>query len=114
MSDAIVIVSAARTPIAGLLGDFSNLAAWELGAVAIKAAAVRDPRSMSFRSLRSRRFWSPVLPSPYRIPWLCDSTIQPLRAVPSSPLPSPPALATLGLRLDAAPLPPSRRLPEEP
>ena len=37
-SDPIVIVSAARTPIGGLLGDFSNLAAWELGAVAIRAA----------------------------------------------------------------------------
>ena len=40
-SDAIVIVSAARTPIGGLLGDFSSLAAWELGAVAIQAAALR-------------------------------------------------------------------------
>jgi len=41
MSDPIVIVSAARTPIGGLLGDFANLAAWELGAVAIKAAVDR-------------------------------------------------------------------------
>src|SRR5512135_3165254 len=41
MSDPIVIVSAARTPIGGLLGDFSNLAAWELGAVAVKAAVER-------------------------------------------------------------------------
>jgi acetyl-CoA C-acetyltransferase len=40
-SDPIVIVSAARTPIGGLLGDFSSLAAWELGAVAIKAAVER-------------------------------------------------------------------------
>ena len=40
-SDNIVIVSAARTPIGGLLGDFSSLAAWELGATAIKAAAER-------------------------------------------------------------------------
>ena len=40
-NDPIVIVSAARTPIGGLLGDFSNLAAWELGAVAIKAAVER-------------------------------------------------------------------------
>ena len=39
--DPIVIVSAARTPIGGLLGDFSNLAAWELGAVAIRAAVER-------------------------------------------------------------------------
>ena len=39
--DAIVIVSAARTPIAGLLGDFAGLAAWELGAVAVKAALER-------------------------------------------------------------------------
>ncbi len=41
MSDPIVIVSAARTPIGGLLGDFSSLAAWELGAVAVKAAVER-------------------------------------------------------------------------
>lgn len=41
MPESIVIVSAARTPIGGLLGDFSNLAAWELGAVAIKAAVER-------------------------------------------------------------------------
>ena len=39
--DPIVIVSAARTPIGGLLGDFASLAAWELGAVAIKAAVER-------------------------------------------------------------------------
>ncbi len=41
MSEAIVIVSAARTPIGGLLGDFASLAAWELGAVAIRAAVER-------------------------------------------------------------------------
>ena len=41
MTDPVVIVSAARTPIGGLLGDFANLAAWELGAVAIKAAVER-------------------------------------------------------------------------
>jgi len=41
MSDAIVIVSAARTPIGGMLGDFSSLTAWELGAVAIRAAVQR-------------------------------------------------------------------------
>jgi len=42
MSDPIVIVSAARTPIGGLLGDFSSLQAWELGAVAVKAAMERS------------------------------------------------------------------------
>ena len=41
MSDAIVIASAARTPIGGLLGDLSLLAAHQLGAVAIKAAVER-------------------------------------------------------------------------
>ena len=40
-NDPIVIVSAARTPIGGLLGDFASLAAWELGATAIKAAVER-------------------------------------------------------------------------
>ena len=41
ISDPIVIVSAARTPIGGMLGDFATLAAWELGAVAVKAAVER-------------------------------------------------------------------------
>ncbi len=41
MTDPIVIVSAARTPIGGLLGDFTSLAAWELGGVAIRAAVER-------------------------------------------------------------------------
>jgi acetyl-CoA C-acetyltransferase len=41
MSDPIVIVSAARTPIGGMLGDFASLQAPQLGAVAIKAAMER-------------------------------------------------------------------------
>ena len=40
-SDPVVIVSAARTPIGGMLGDFSGLAAHQLGAAAIKAAVER-------------------------------------------------------------------------
>jgi len=40
-ADSIVIVSAARTPIGGLLGDFASLQAWELAAVAIQAAVER-------------------------------------------------------------------------
>ncbi len=41
MADSIVIVSAARTPIGGLLGDFSALAAHQLGSIAVKAAVER-------------------------------------------------------------------------
>jgi acetyl-CoA C-acetyltransferase len=41
MAESIVIVSAARTPIGGMLGDFASLQAWELGAVAVKAAVER-------------------------------------------------------------------------
>ena len=41
MADPIVIVSAARTPIGGLLGELSSLAAHQLGAVAIRAAVER-------------------------------------------------------------------------
>ena len=41
MNDPIVIASAARTPIGGLLGDFSSQQAWQLGAVAIRAAVER-------------------------------------------------------------------------
>ena len=41
MSDPIVIVSAARTPMGSFQGDFSSLAAHDLGGVAIKAAVER-------------------------------------------------------------------------
>ena len=41
MSDPIVIVSVARTPMGGMLGSLSGLAAHQLGAVAIKAAVER-------------------------------------------------------------------------
>ena len=41
MADPIVIVSAARTPIGGMLGDFASLPAAQLGAVAIRAAVER-------------------------------------------------------------------------
>jgi len=41
MADPIVILSAARTPIGGMLGDFTPLQAPELGAVAIRAAVER-------------------------------------------------------------------------
>ncbi|HEV2326447.1 MAG TPA: acetyl-CoA C-acyltransferase [Terracidiphilus sp.] len=39
----VVIVSAARTPIGGFLGDFKDLAAHQLGAAAIRAAVSRIP-----------------------------------------------------------------------
>jgi len=41
MTDPIVIVGAARTPVGALLGELSGLTAWELGAVAIAAAVQR-------------------------------------------------------------------------
>ncbi|HNJ45710.1 MAG TPA: acetyl-CoA C-acyltransferase [Ottowia sp.] len=41
MSDPIVIVSAARTPIGSFQGDFSSLAAHDLGGAAIRAAIER-------------------------------------------------------------------------
>ncbi|WP_298162371.1 acetyl-CoA C-acyltransferase [Acidocella sp.] len=41
MSDPIVIAAAARTPMGGFQGDFTPLAASELGAMAIKAALER-------------------------------------------------------------------------
>ena len=40
--DPIVIVAAARTPIGGFQGDFKDLAAASLGAVAAKAALARS------------------------------------------------------------------------
>jgi acetyl-CoA C-acetyltransferase len=41
MSESIVIVSAARTPMGGFQGDFSSLTAHDLGGAAIKAAVQR-------------------------------------------------------------------------
>ena len=41
MTDSIVVVSAARTPMGSFQGDFSSLAAHDLGGVAIKAAVQR-------------------------------------------------------------------------
>jgi acetyl-CoA C-acetyltransferase len=41
MNDPIVIASAARTPIGGMLGDFAGVQAWQLGATAIRAAVER-------------------------------------------------------------------------
>lgn len=49
MSDPIVIVSAARTPMGSMSGSLSSLAAHELGSVAIKAAVERagiDPEAV--------------------------------------------------------------------
>ena len=42
MSDPIVIVSAARTPMGGFMGDFAPLSCAQLGSVAIKAAVERS------------------------------------------------------------------------
>jgi acetyl-CoA C-acetyltransferase len=42
MSDPIVIVGAARTPMGGFQGDFASLAAHDLGGAAIKAAMERS------------------------------------------------------------------------
>lgn len=41
MSDPVVLVSIARTPMGGMMGSLSGLAAHQLGAVAIKAAVER-------------------------------------------------------------------------
>ena len=41
MPESIVIVGAARTPMGGFQGDFSSLAAHDLGGAAIKAAVER-------------------------------------------------------------------------
>ena len=48
MTDSIVIVSAARTPMGGFQGDFSSLAAHDLGGAAIKAAVERAAAGSQF------------------------------------------------------------------
>ena len=40
-SDPVVIAGAARTPLGGFQGDFKDIAAAELGAVAIRASLER-------------------------------------------------------------------------
>jgi acetyl-CoA C-acetyltransferase len=48
MSDPIVIVSAARTPMGSFQGDFASLSAHDLGGVAIKAAVERAGQNSQF------------------------------------------------------------------
>jgi acetyl-CoA C-acetyltransferase len=48
MSDPIVIVSAARTPMGAFQGDFASLSAHDLGGAAIKAAVERAGQNSSF------------------------------------------------------------------
>ncbi len=48
MSDAIVIVSAARTPMGAFQGDFASLAAHDLGGAAIRAAVERATLNSRF------------------------------------------------------------------
>jgi acetyl-CoA C-acetyltransferase len=52
MSDSIVIVSAARTPMGSFQGDFANLAAHDLGGAAIKAAVERAGVSSPLWSMK--------------------------------------------------------------
>ena len=40
-NDPVVIVSAARTPLGGFMGDFASLTCAQLGSVAIRAAVER-------------------------------------------------------------------------
>ena len=42
MSDPIVLVSVARTPMGGMMGSLSGLAAHELGSVEIGRASCRE------------------------------------------------------------------------
>ena len=46
MSDPVVIVSVARTPLGGFQGDLASLTTPQLRAVAIKAAVERARRSL--------------------------------------------------------------------
>ena len=48
ISDPIVIVGAARTPMGAFQGDFSALAAHDLGGAAIKAAVARAAEGSTF------------------------------------------------------------------
>jgi len=44
--DPVVIVASARTPIGGLLGDFKDMAATQLGSIALQAAVERSTLSL--------------------------------------------------------------------
>jgi acetyl-CoA C-acetyltransferase len=50
MSDSVVIVSAARTPMGGFQGDFASLAAHDLGGAAIRAAVERAAHGSQFQA----------------------------------------------------------------
>jgi acetyl-CoA C-acetyltransferase len=50
MSDSVVIVSAARTPMGGFQGDFASLAAHDLGGAAIRAAVERAAHGSQFKA----------------------------------------------------------------
>jgi acetyl-CoA C-acetyltransferase len=50
MSDSVVIVSAARTPMGGFQGDFASLAAHDLGGAAIRAAIERAAQGSQFKA----------------------------------------------------------------
>ena len=83
MADSIVIVSAARTPIGGMLGDFASLQAYQLGSVAIQGTTVPGlfafGASVKTESSRRSRFQTFV-------PWArkcsrpCPSTVLSTRA----------------------------------
>ena len=60
MSDPIVIVSAARTPLGGFQGDFASLSAPQLGSVAIKAAVERA--GLKPEQVERSRLWATCCP----------------------------------------------------
>ena len=70
MAESIVIVSAARTPIAGLLGDFSSLAAWAslLSTLSVQRRVTASLRRRDGRTVRVRKSTvaEPALMTSYR------------------------------------------------
>ena len=52
MSDPIVIVSAARTPMGAFQSDFASLAAHDLGGAAIRAAVERAGVNSQFKHFK--------------------------------------------------------------
>ncbi len=57
MNDPVVIVSAARTPMGGMQGDFASLTCAQLGSAAIKAALERAGTNEIRRMLIGRELF---------------------------------------------------------
>ena len=94
MSDPVVIVSAARTPVGAFQGDLSSLSAHDLGGVAIRAAVERA--GIAPESVAEFEQIAAALPDVTLVANMVETG--------KSPLLTPAELADLGFRFVISPL----------